>query len=67
MTNKKYISSQLREARSKTGLSQEAYSKKIKMAKRLITDLESEKANPTLESLETLAKGMGKKLAIRFE
>ena len=55
------------EARTNSGLTQEELSKKSGINQANISKLEHGKANPSISTLQKLAKGLGKRLVISFE
>ena len=54
-------------ARNDVGLTQQQLSAEVGFSQSIISRIESGKANPSLKTLERLAKGMGKKLVIDFK
>ena len=55
------------EARTSSGLTQEELSRKSGINQANISKLEHGKANPSVSTLQKLAKGLGKRLVISFE
>lgn len=54
------------DARNKAGLTQEELSKRSGINQANISKLENGNANPSISTLQKLAKGLGKKLVISF-
>lgn len=54
-------------ARNDVGFTQQQLSTEVGFSQSIISRIESGKANPSLKTLERLAKGMGKKLVIDFK
>ena len=57
----------VREYRRSQKLSQAEFAAKVKMPRTMITKIETGNRNVTLETLMTLAQGMGKELVIDFK
>ena len=55
------------EARTSSGLTQEELSRKSGINQANISKLEHGKGNPSVSTLQKLAKGLGKRLVISFE
>lgn len=55
------------DARTSSGMTQEELSKKSGINQANISKLEHGKANPSVSTLQKLAKGLGKRLVISFE
>lgn len=54
-------------ARNSAGLTQQQLSDKIGINQAVLSRIETGKANPSVETLKKLAKGLGKKLIIDFQ
>ena len=58
--------SALIKARNEAGLTQQQLSTEVGFSQSILSRIENGKANPSLKTLDRLAKGMGKKLVIGF-
>ena len=58
-----FLAEQLKSRRKKAGLSQEVFADKTGIALSLVRDIERKKANPTLLTLEKIAKYFGVSIA----
>ena len=54
-------------ARNSAGLTQQQLSEKIGINQAVLSRIETGKANPSIGTLQKLAKGLGKKLIIDFQ
>ena len=64
---KLHVGYQLQAARKSAGMTQKELSEKTRIYQADISNIERGLANPSIQTLEKLAEGMGKKLKIEFE
>jgi transcriptional regulator with XRE-family HTH domain len=64
---KSKLAKDLKEIRGAAGLSQRSLAEKAGIERAQLSAIEVCKWNPTIETLEKIAKGLGKKLEVRFK